>query len=423
MSEKAAILGGDKSVSYPYPPYPIIDHEEVCAVTRVVMDRFLSDCGRGVYVAEMEDDYRNYFGSAYCLSFISGTAAIHSALFALGINPGDEVLLANHNWISPIMAVFHAGAIPVLCDVKTDTFSIDAEEIRRKVTPRTKAVIATHLWGIPADMNAIMQVAGEYNLKVIEDVSHAHGGEYQGRKLGTIGDIGCFSLQGSKSIVAGEAGFLLTENPLYYQRAAVPGHHTMRLQDIELADEVLPFAEGGGGYTYRVPTVSAAIACAQLKKLPLLNAARQANFDALTAQLTAIPFLNFPTLDQGSKRGWYGTPALFDADKAGISRDLFVKACAAEGVAIAGEGYCDWSQIAVLQDTGLLSQMFTIKHQSGAEYRPIAAGSLPANDAIRAKMLLFTIPAIPVPILMEQVASAIYKISEQTEEIASEVKI
>ena len=419
MNEPLALLGGEPCVTHSYPPYPVIDHEEVNAATRVVMSGMLSDCGRGVFVAEMEDAYAAFFHSSYCLSFISGTAALHSALFALGVGPGDEVLLANHNWISPIMAVFHAGAIPVLCDVAPGSFAIDAEEIRRKTTPRTKVVIATHLWGLPAEMDSIMKAAQECKLKVIEDVSHAHGGRYNGRYLGTIGDIGCFSLQGSKSIVGGEAGFLLTEHARYYQRAIVPGHHTMRLQSLEMFPEVQAFSEGGGGYTYRIPTVSAAIATAQLKKLPTLNAARQANFDRLRDRLADVPFLTFPDPGEGSVRGWYGAPAFFDAGIAGMPRDRFVQACQAEGAGIAGEGYCDWSQIAVLQDTSLLSQLFTTSYPSGAEYRPIRSGSLPHNEDIRRRMLLFTIPALAAPQLMDQVARAIQKVARQAKALAT----
>jgi len=420
MGEQLALCGGAKAVTYPWPPYPVIDHEEVNAAVRVVMARFLSDCGRGQFIAEMEDAYAAYFGTNYALGLVSGTAAIHSALFAVGVCPGSEVLIANHNWISPIMAVFHAGAVPVLCDVAPGTCAIDPEEIRRKVTPHTKAIVATHLWGVPANMDGIMVVARELNLPVIEDVSHAHGGKYKGRYLGTIGDIGCFSLQGSKAIIAGEGGFMLTNSEHYYQRAMIPGLHPNRLGNDVMLEDVKPFSNAGGMFMYRMPTVSAAIAVAQLKKLPALNAARQANFDRLYAQIGHLPFITWPVLDEGSERGWYGTPALYDETKAnGVSRDKFVQACLAEGCEVWGEGYCDYSQLPTLQDMHLLGQMFSYQYPNGVAFKPITQGELPNNDALRSMQIRFTIPALESPLLIDQIAAGILKVADNLDAVAA----
>ena len=414
MNEQLALLGGPKAVTDPWPSYPLIDADELCGATRVLMARSLSEVGRGPFVGEMEDALAAYFGAQYVLSSSSGTAAIHSALFAVGVQPGDEVLTANHNWISAIMAVFHAGAVPVLCDVKADSFSLDPAEIHRKVTPNTRAVIATHLWGLPADMDGILAVAKEYGLPVIEDVSHAHGGQYRGQYFGTIGDIGCFSLQGSKAMVAGEGGFLLTNNERYYQRAIIPGSHTCRLGREMILEELAPFQAAGGMWTYRMHPVAAAIATAQLAKLPKMNAARQANFDRLVAQTRDIPCISWPEIPAGSVRGWYGTPAFYDVDKAnGVSRDRFVQACQAEGAGLQGEGYCDWSQIPLLQNMELLSQLVTVKHANGVEFTPAAPGAFPNNDSMRRRMLLFTIPAVESPQLMDQQAEALHKVAGQ----------
>lgn len=420
MSEQLALLGGAKTVTLPTPAYPVINADEVNAAVRVVMSGLLSDTGRGEFITAMEDDFATYFGTHYALGLVSGTAALHSAMFAVGVCPGSEVLIANHNWISPIMAVFQAGAVPVLCDVAPRSFSIDPAEIRRKVTPRTRAIIATHLWGIPADMDGILAAARDLRLPVIEDVSHAHGGKYKGHYLGTLGDIGCFSLQGSKAIVAGEGGFILTNEERYYQRAMVPGLHPARLGDGVIMPDVQPFAAAGGMYMYRMPTISAAIACAQLKKLSTFNAARQANFMRLSTQLHDLPFLSWPALAEGSVRGWYGTPAFFDETQAGgVSRDRFVQACQAEGALLAGEGYTDYSQLPTLQDMSLLGQLFTYRYPNGAAFAPITQGALPHNDAIRRTMLLFAIPAIESPQLMDQSAAAIRKVAANLDKVAA----
>jgi dTDP-4-amino-4,6-dideoxygalactose transaminase len=309
-----------------------------------------------------------------------------------------------------INAIMHAGGTPVFCDVQRDTWHIDPAEIERKATPNTKAVILTHLWGLPADMTPILQVCRKLKLAVIEDVSHAQGSKYKGRYCGTIGDIGAFSLQGSKAIVAGEGGCLLTNNHDYYLRAHVPGHHSMRLGKALKSPAFKPFAIAGGSWTYRMAPVSAAIATAQLRKLDRFNAARQANFDRLYSRLKQYRFIRWPKLHRGSVRGWYGTPAIFDAKKAPISRDTFVEACGAEGSLIGGEGYTDYTQLPLFQDMSIFSQMFVPCHANGVAFRPVRKGELPNYDAIKASTLRFVIPAEETPLLMDQVADTVAKV-------------
>ena len=410
-AETLALLGGPRTVRLPWPEYPVIDYHEVNAATEVILSRVLSDTGRGKFVGGMEDAFAGYFGSKYCLSCGSGTAAIHAALFAVGVGPGAEVLTCAHNWISAVTAILHAGGTPVFCDTAPGAFHIDPEEIRRKATAHTRAVVVTHLWGIPADLDKVRKAAARLNLPVIEDVSHAHGAKYKGRFCGTIGDIGAFSLQGSKAIVAGEGGFLLTDNERYYQRATVPGHHTARLGEKMTLDEVKPFAPAGGMWTYRIHPVAAAIATEQLKKLPALNAARQANSDRIRRRLKGMGFLRWPKLARGSVRGWYSTPGFFDEKRAGIRRDTFVAACSAEGAGMGGEGYRDWTQIPLFQDMSLFGQMFVVRHANGVAFQPVAAGSLPNYEAVRSSMVLVQIPAVESPDLMDQYADAIRKVA------------
>ncbi len=408
-----ALLGGEPLVTQPWSKNPVVDAEEVNAATSVILSGVLSDVARGAVIGRMEDEYAAYFGTKYAVSFASGTGSMHGALFAVGVRPGTEVLVCAHNWISGIMSVFHAGGTPVLCDVKPGAFHIDAKEIERKITPNTRAVIVTHLWGLPADMDAILKVCKRLKLAVIEDVSHAHGGKYKGRYCGTMGDCGCFSLQGSKSIVAGEGGVMITNSRRYYQRSQVPGHHSWRLnQEMKLA-EIQPFMAAGGMHTYRMATVAAGIATAQIKKLPSLTAARQANFDRLTAGLRGVKCIRWPKVASRSVRGWYGSPAFFDAEKAGMSRAIFLKACQAEGALINGEGYQDWSQTPLLQDMKLLSQLFVVRHINGVEFKASRQGAFPHYDKLRATMLSFTIPPVANAKLMDQCAGAVRKVLAQ----------
>jgi perosamine synthetase len=415
--EKLAILGGPKTVNLPHPPYPVIGHEEVNAATEVIMSRQLSDVGTGKFIQRFEQDFASYFGSRHCLSISSGTSAIHCALFAVGVRPGAEVLTCAHTWISAITAILHAGGTPVFCDVKPNHWHIDPADIKRKATPNTKAVIVTHLWGMPADMDPILKVCNELGIAVIEDVSHAQGSKYKGKYCGTFGEAGAFSLQGSKALVAGEGGFLLTNSKSLFQRAQIPGHHGARLSSEMSVKEVKPFAQGGGAWTYRMSPVAAAIALEQLGRLADMNAARQANFDRLRKGLKGVSVIQWPKVPRDTVRGWYGTPANFDASKVSFSRNTFLKACNAEGIGLGGEGYCDYTQIPLFQDMKLYSQMFVPKHANGVEFKPVQLGDLPNYDALKQSMIRFIIPATESPMLMDQMAAGIHKVLANAESL------
>jgi len=411
MKEKLALLGGAKTVTLSFPPYPMIGPEEVCAVTKTLMNRHLSEVGRGGAVGEMEDAFRDYFGTKHVLSFGSGTDAIHCALFAVGVGPGAEVLTVNNTWISAITAVCHAGGTPVLCDVKRGAFHIDPAEIKRKAGPHTKAVIVTHLWGIPADMDAVLKAARQCGLPVVEDCSHAHGAKYKGKLVGTIGEVGCFSLQGSKAIVAGEGGFLATDNKRFYQRAMIPGHHGGRMGQELTYKDLKPFAAAGGYWKYRASPLGMAIARAQLSKLDGFSAARQANFDRLQKRLKkSVPFIKWPRLAPRSTRGFYGTPALYEYDRKKVSCDLFASACAAEGAGL-GRGYANWYQTPLFQDLKLYGQLWPVEHINGVAYRPLPAGALRNDAELRTKQLIFPMPAVEMPALMDQFAAGIEKVA------------
>jgi dTDP-4-amino-4,6-dideoxygalactose transaminase len=411
MAKVLALYGGPKAVTLPMPRHPVTGHEEINGVVRALMTGQFSQVTRGGVVAEMEDAIVAYFGVRHCHSFNSGTAAIASGLFALGVGPGDEVLTASNTWISGVCAICHAGAVPVFCDVKKGAQHIDPGEIRRKAGPHTKAVIVTHLWGIPADMDPIMAAARERGLAVLEDGSHAHGGRYKGKLLGTIGDIGAFSLQGSKAIVAGEGGFLITNKTLWYERSMIPGDHGTRLKQELKHKQLAAFTHGGGAWTYRIAPMCAAVALAQLQRLDALNAARQANFDRIRRRLRrSVPFIKWPRLARGSVRGWYGTPASYDY-QGDVSRDAFVEAVAAEGARIRGNGYDSWYTVPLFQDPEVYGQLWPVEHVNGASFRPIPRGSLKNTERLRQKNLLFPIPPVEMPRLMDQIAAGVEKVA------------
>lgn len=419
MKEKLALFGGARTVTMERPPYPVVGAKEVCAATEVILSGNLSETGRRSFVKKMEEDYASYFGVKYALSLAAGTAAIHAGLFAVGVGPGDEVLTPNNTWISAITAIMQAGGVPVFCDVKPGTHEIDPVEIKKKASPHTKAVIVTHMWGIPIDMDPLVKVTKKLGLAVLEDCSHAHGAKYKGRLVGTIGEVGCFSLQGSKAIVAGEGGILITNSRRIYEWALIPGHHGERLKEELTYAGLQPYKIASGYDKLRIAPLSAAIATVQLTRLDELNANRQANFDRLYKHLKkSAPFISWPKIHPGSKRGWYSTPAFYNYDQKKVSRDLFVKACNAQGANVAGNYYDNWYQTPLLQDLKLYGRLWPVKHTNGVEYKPLPPGSLPHNEDIRARALTIPIPALEVPQYMDQVAEAISMVAANMDLLA-----
>jgi perosamine synthetase len=415
-----ALFGGPKAVTAARPRWPIIGEEEVASAVKVMLTGDLSTVGRNGIVGQFEDEFAAKFGTRYALSFSSGTSSIHGACFACGVGPGWEVLTPSYTWMSAITAILHANGTPVFCDVVPNSFHIDPEEIRRKATPRTKAVIVCHVWGVPAPMDEIMAVAREKGLMVIEDCSHAHGGRYRGKLLGTIGDVGCFSLQGSKSMVAGEGGILITNSRQLYERAMIPGHHDVRLEEELTLPETQPFAETGGYWKYRSVPVSMAIAHAQLPHLDEWNAARLENYNRLEGQLKDLPaldFLQFPELAPGSVRGFYGSPCLYDYDQSVVARNTFVEALAAEGAGV-GTGYKNWYQAPLLQDMNLFRQLWVDQYPNGTRYQPLPLGALPNTESVLARNLILPAWAVPAPDLVDQYAVAFRKVADNMDRLA-----
>jgi dTDP-4-amino-4,6-dideoxygalactose transaminase len=418
MERQLALFGGTPAVSAERPRWPIIGEEEIASVVQVLLSGSLSIVGRTGIVERFEDEVQTYFGRRHALSMSSGTAALHAACFAVGGGPGAEILTPSYTWMSAITAILHGNSVPVFCDVAPGTFHIDPEEIRRKATPRTKAVIVCHTWGIPADMDAILAAAREVGIAVIEDCSHAQGGRYKGRLLGTLGDVGCFSLQGSKAIVAGEGGVLITDDRLLYERALLPGHHDVRLAEELSLPETLPFVETGAYWKYRAVPLSMAVAHAQLRHLDEWNATRQVNVDRLEAGLRDLPFLAFPLLAEGSRRGFYGGPARYTGDLQRVSAETLRAALAAEKAPVGGP-YTNWYQVPLLQDLALFGQFWPVEHANGARYTPLPAGALPHTEDLLARTLLLPVPAVPAADLMDQYVVAFHKVAGALDELAA----
>jgi len=223
--------------------------------------------GTGKYITRFESNFSDFCGASHGVSVSNGTVALHLGLTASGVGPGDEVIVPDLTFAATINAVLHTGATPVIVDIEEDSWCIDPKQIENAITPKTKAVIPVHLYGQPCDMDAIMDIAKRHSLVVIEDCAEAIGATYNGRKVGSIGDIGCFSFFGNKIISTGEGGLCTTNSPVLKDKMTVLKSHGMSTK--RYWHDVI-------GYNYRMTNIQAAIGCAQLERIDaFLDARRQ----------------------------------------------------------------------------------------------------------------------------------------------------
>ena len=215
-----ALFGGEPTVPFgTVKPWPEVTEEDKQAVM-AVLDRGVFWGAHAPEITALQEDWAQWLGTKYCLATNSGTAALHMAVAAAGVEPGDEVITTPFSWTSTATCVLHHNAIPIFADIDPLSYNIDPVKIEEKITPFTKAIIPVHLYGLPADMDPIMEIAERHNLVVIEDCCQAHGALYKGRKVGTIGHVAAFSLNGSKNLSGGEGGLFVTNDERRWQEAA-----------------------------------------------------------------------------------------------------------------------------------------------------------------------------------------------------------
>lgn len=236
---------------------------------KYLIDSFISTwiSSSGKYINQFENDFAKYCNMDYGVCVSNGSVALHLALTVLDIGEGDEVIIPDLTFAATINAVLHANATPVIVDIESDSWCIDPDEIRKAITPKTKAIIPVHLYGQPCNMDEIMKIAKEYNLYIIEDCAEAHGARYDGKLVGSFGDISCFSFFGNKIITTGEGGMCLTNNPALDEKMRIYRDHGMSKTKRYWHDVV--------GFNYRMTNIQAAIGCAQLEKINLFISNRE----------------------------------------------------------------------------------------------------------------------------------------------------
>jgi perosamine synthetase len=275
---------------------PIMGKEEIDAATEVLKSGIFSEkSGMGPRVLEFEKDYARYVGAKHAVAVSSGTAALHASLLIAGVKQGDEVIVPSFTFHSTAEVVLLAGAEPVFADIDPETYTVTAETVETVMTRNTKAIMPVHLYGLPADLDPLKKLARERGVALVEDAAQAHGAEYNGSKIGSIGDMTCFSFYAGKNMTTGEGGMVTTNDDDYSER----------LRMIRTHGEQRPYWPTTIGNNYRMSELVAAIGSAQLKKLPSFLQKRRENAKYLGDKVGVLGKVVPPKEPQGRKHAWY----------------------------------------------------------------------------------------------------------------------
>jgi len=334
---KLAINGGEKLRSEPFPSYNTIDEKEEEAVLRVLRSGKLStylgtwhnDFYGGVEVQNLEKEWAQYFGVKHAISVNSATSGLYAAVGAIGIKPGDEVIVSPYTMSASATAILLYGGIPVFADVESEYFCIDPKSVEEKITPKTKAIMAVDLFGQTSDFEALKQIAQKYNLRIIEDAAQAPYAKLKNEFAGTLGDVGVFSLNYHKHIHCGEGGIVVTNDDELAFKIQLIRNHGETVLDAKGYEDKKEL-HNMLGFNFRMTEIEAAIARVQLSKLKKLIDQRIENVKYLEKRLKNIPCLHIPSARDGAKHVYYVHPLLFKEDIIPIHRNRFIDAVKAE---------------------------------------------------------------------------------------------
>ncbi len=344
-TEKLAIHGGAKTITKSFKHYNSIGQEEIDAAKSVVetgvLSKFLGcwdpDFYGGPKVQEFELACKEYFGVKHAVTVNSWTSGLIAAIGAIGIEPGDEIIVSPWTMCASATAILHWNAIPVFADIEGETFNIDPKSVEKNITPYTKAIMAVDIFGQSCDIDELMIIAKRHNLKVITDTAQAPGAFNKGRFTGTLSHVGGFSLNYHKHIHTGEGGIVVTNDDDIFERVQLIRNHAEAVVEGKGVTNLSNMV----GHNFRLGEIESAIGIEQLKKLKGFVKGRQYAAELITKGLTELDGLSCPIVKPNCTHAYYQYPIVLNINKLGISREKIHKALVAEGVSGLEEGYCN----------------------------------------------------------------------------------
>lgn len=414
---KLAIRGGPKVRTKPFPKHPIIGEEEKKEVMAVLdsgnISTFIASPGEnflgGKKIKEFEEKFSDKIGTKYAVAFNSASSALHASIVAVGVKPGEEVIVPPYTFTSTATSSLMHNAIPVFCDVKSDIYCLDPKKLQEVTSPLSRTIIPVHLFGHACDMDEIMNFAHKNDLRVIEDCAQSPGGKYKNKSLGTIGDCSIFSFQESKNIMTGEGGMLLTDDEEIANIARmVRNHGEMILESLKERTYQSEFL----GWGYRMTELEAALGIAQVSKLDYYNDERIKLASYLASEINKIDGLRHVRYDF-VKHVYYQFGFSYDEDKIGITRNLFCDALNAEGIPCSA-GYV---KPLYLNPLYLEKRAFAYKHYKGkVRYEK---GICPIAESLYEKEVIIIQVCRPPATIddMNDIINAIHKIIENKNEL------
>ncbi len=424
MSEVLALYGGPKAVqadSGDIFDWPIVTQEDRDAVMDVLERKAMS--GTEV-TAEFEKDFAAWQGTESALGFSTGTAALQAAMYGCGVGVGDEIICQSLTYWASCLQVYSLGGTVVFAEVDPDSLCLDPADVEKRITDRTKAIMCVHYMGYPTDMDAILEIARAHNIKVIEDVSHAQGALYKGKKVGTLGDVAAMSLMSGKSLAIGEAGILATDNLEIYERALSLGHYERFNDNIQTPYLRESLGLPQGGYKYRMHQMSSAMGRVQLKHYDARCAEIQKAMNYFWDLLEDVPGVKAHRPPQGSGStmgGWYAAHGLYRPEElGGLSVTRFCQAVSAEGCGISPGANMPLHDHPLFNTTDVYGHGKPTRIANSDRDLRQPQGSLPVTELMPSRC--YSIPWFKHyrPEIIEQYAAAFRKASENYERLLPE---
>ncbi|QGU33518.1 DegT/DnrJ/EryC1/StrS family aminotransferase [Thermochromatium tepidum] len=306
-------------------PYtkPSITEKEMAYATDAAAHGWGERCYE--YIERFENLFKAHLGVEFAIATSSATGALHMGLAALGVKPGDEVILADTNWIATVAPVVHLGATPIFVDILPDSWCIDPEQAEKAITPCTRAIIATHLYSNLCDMDRLIAIGEKYGIPIIEDAAEAIGSIYRGKRAGSMGKFGVFSFHGTKTITTGEGGMFVTKDPDLYERVLTLSNHGRR------RGETRQFWPEVVGFKYKMSNIQAAIGCAQMERIDELIARKREIFFYYQQQLSHLPGIRMNPEPSGTQNGFWMPTIVLD-EETGVTRKALLSAFAEENI-------------------------------------------------------------------------------------------